>query len=94
MKRILAFTLIPLAVLACAGPQINVEEEVEEETKTYSLDLQQPENSTVWTLEADKTYYIKFKSVLKDTEKEHILDYMEYCAKEVYDNPRESEDIW
>ena len=45
-------------------------------------------------MEADKTYYIKFKSVLKDTEKEHILDYMEYCAKEVYDNPRESEDIW
>ena len=48
MKRILAYTLIPLAVLACAGPQINVEEEVEEETKTYSLDLQKPENSTVW----------------------------------------------
>ena len=63
MKRILAFTLIPLAVLACAGPQINVEEEVEEETKTYSLDLQQPENSTVWTLEADKTYTFSWQAV-------------------------------
>ncbi|MCR5821232.1 MAG: fasciclin domain-containing protein [Bacteroidaceae bacterium] len=45
-------------------------------------------------MEPDVTYYIKFKSVLEDTEKEHILDYMEYCSKEVYDNPNESEDIW
>ena len=45
-------------------------------------------------MDPDKTYYIKFKSVLDDVEKEHILDYMEYCAKEVYDNPEESEDIW
>lgn len=45
-------------------------------------------------MDPDKTYYIKFKSVLDDKEKEHIMDYMEYCAKEVYDNPEESEDIW
>ena len=45
-------------------------------------------------MDPNKTYYIKFKTVLDDVEKEHILDYMEYCAKEVYDNPQESEDIW
>lgn len=45
-------------------------------------------------MDPDKTYYIKFKTVLEDKEKEHIMDYMEYCAKEVYDNPQESEDIW
>lgn len=45
-------------------------------------------------MDPEKTYYIKFKTVLDDTEKEHIMDYMEYCAKEVYDNPVESEDIW
>ena len=42
----------------------------------------------------DKVYYIKFKSVLDDVEKEHIIDYIEYCAKEVYDNPNEREDIF
>ena len=45
-------------------------------------------------MDPDKTYYIKFKTVLDDKLKEHIMDYMEYCAKEVYDNPQESEDIW
>ena len=45
-------------------------------------------------MDPDKTYYIKFKTVLDDKLKEHIMDYMEYCAKEVYDNPEESEDIW
>lgn len=39
-------------------------------------------------------YYIKFKSVLDDKLKEFFMDYIEYCAKEVYDNPNESEDIW
>ena len=45
-------------------------------------------------MKADKTYYIKFKSVLDDVEKEFYIDYIEYCAKEVYDNPVEAEDIW
>jgi hypothetical protein len=26
--------------------------------------------------------------------KEFYMDYMEYCAKEVYDNPETPEDIW
>ncbi|MBP5769759.1 MAG: fasciclin domain-containing protein [Bacteroidaceae bacterium] len=45
-------------------------------------------------MKPDVTYYLKFKSVLDDVEKEHYLDYIEYCSKEVYDNPNESEDIW
>jgi hypothetical protein len=45
-------------------------------------------------MEPNKDYYIKFKSVLDDELKEFFMDYIEYCAKEVYDNPEESEDIW
>lgn len=45
-------------------------------------------------MEADKTYYIKFKSVLDDEKKEFYFDYLEFCAKEVYDNPNQSEDKW
>ena len=42
----------------------------------------------------DKNYYIRFKSVLDAENKEFFMDYIEYVAKEVYDNPIESEDIW
>lgn len=42
----------------------------------------------------EKTYYLKFKSVLEDESKEFYMDYIEFCAKEVYDNPNEPEDIW
>ena len=45
-------------------------------------------------MKPDKNYYIKFKSVLEDDKKEFFMDYIEYVAKEVYDNPVESEDIW
>ena len=45
-------------------------------------------------MEPNKNYYIKFKSVLDDEKKEFFMDYIEYVAKEVYDNPEESEDIW
>lgn len=45
-------------------------------------------------MEPNKSYYIKFKSVLDDEKKEFFMDYIEYVAKEVYDNPEESEDIW
>jgi len=45
-------------------------------------------------MEANKTYYLKFKNVLQSTEKQFYIDYIEYCAKEVYDNPQEGEDIW
>ena len=46
------------------------------------------------TMDPDKTYYMKVKSVLDAEDKEFYMDYMEYCPKEVYDNPEEPEDIW
>ena len=42
----------------------------------------------------DKVYYVKFKNVLQDDSKQHYMDYLEFCAKEVYDNPMTPEDIW
>ena len=42
----------------------------------------------------EKTYYIKFKNVLDAEYAECFMDYLEWCSKEVYDNPEESEDIW
>ena len=46
------------------------------------------------TMDPDKTYYMKMKSVLDSDKKEFYMDYMEYCPKEVYDNPETPEDIW
>ena len=46
------------------------------------------------TMDPDQTYYIKFKTVMDDPTRYFYMDYMEYCAKEVYDNPEEQEDIW
>ena len=46
------------------------------------------------TLEADKTYYIRFKSVLDDNTRWFYMDYIELCPKAVYDNPYVPEDIW
>lgn len=46
------------------------------------------------TLDPDKTYYLKLKSVLDSDKKEFYMDYLEYCPKEVYDNPETPEDIW
>ena len=46
------------------------------------------------TLDPDKTYYMRVKSVLDSEEKEFYMDYMEFCPKEVYDNPEHPEDIW
>ena len=45
-------------------------------------------------MDANKTYYLRVKSVLDSDRKEFYLDYLEYCAKEVYDNPVEPEDVW
>ncbi len=42
----------------------------------------------------DKVYYLRFKNVLDDENKQHYMDYLEICAKEVYDNPMTPEDIW
>lgn len=46
------------------------------------------------TMDPDKTYYVKFKTVMDDDTRYFYMDYLEYCAKEVYDNPAEPEDIW
>lgn len=46
------------------------------------------------TLDPKETYYLKIKSVLDSDRKEFYMDYLEYCAKEVYDNPETPEDIW
>ncbi len=46
------------------------------------------------TLDPDKTYYIKLKSVLDSDRKEFYMDFIEYVAKEIYDNPEKPEDIW
>ena len=45
------------------------------------------------TLDPDKTYYLKMKSVLDTETSEFYMDYIEYCPKEIYDNPEEPEDI-
>ena len=46
------------------------------------------------TLDPNETYYIKLKSVLDADRKEFYMDFIEYCAKEIYDNPEKPEDIW
>lgn len=46
------------------------------------------------TMDPNETYYIKFKTVMDDDTRYFYMDYLEYCAKEVYDNPAEPEDIW
>ena len=45
-------------------------------------------------MDPDKTYYLRFKTVLDDPTREFYVDYLEYCPKEVYDNPETPEDIW
>ena len=45
-------------------------------------------------LQPHQNYYIRFQSVLDAEAKEFYMDYFEYVAKEVYDNPEELEDIW
>ena len=61
------------------------------------------ERATTYTLrhivsrqfvDADKTYYLRIKSVLVSDRKEFYMDYLEWVSKDVYDNPVEPEDIW
>ena len=43
----------------------------------------------------DVVYYMRFKTVQPDyTTKQLFVDYLEWCPKEVYDNPEHPEDIW
>ncbi len=45
-------------------------------------------------MDPDETYYIRFKTVLDNKLLFFYMDYMEYCSKDVYDNPESPEDIW
>ena len=45
-------------------------------------------------MKADETYYVRFKTVLDDASREFYVDFLEFCPKEVYDNPETPEDIW
>lgn len=42
----------------------------------------------------DVTYYLRFKTVQDYLEKQLFVDYLEWCPKEIYDNPEHPEDIW
>ncbi len=47
------------------------------------------------TLDPNKTYYVRFKSVQPDLSRPELyLDYFEYCPKEIFDSPEKPEDIW
>ena len=46
------------------------------------------------TMDPNETYYLRFKSVLKDQDLQFYMDFIEFCPKEIYDNPMEPEDIW
>ena len=46
-------------------------------------------------MQADVVYYMRFKTVQSNyTTKQLFVDYLEWCPKEVYDNPEHPEDIW
>lgn len=45
-------------------------------------------------LEANKTYYLRFKSALDDTNTEFFFDYIELVPSEIYANPTKLEDEW
>lgn len=48
---------------------------------------------TVAQMEANKTYYLRFKSALEDREAQFFVDYFEFVPSSVY-NGSDSEDIW
>ena len=45
------------------------------------------------TMDPNEQYYLRFRSCI-DSPKEFYIDYIEYCPKEIYDNPITPEDIW
>jgi uncharacterized surface protein with fasciclin (FAS1) repeats len=48
---------------------------------------------TVATMDADQTYYLRFKSALKKSDSQFFMDYFEYVPTTVYNGAQE-EDIW
>ena len=45
-------------------------------------------------VEAGKQLYLRFENALDNDNKQFFFDYIEWCPKEVYDNPETPEDIW
>ena len=45
-------------------------------------------------MDPNETYYLRAKSVLDSDKTEFMMDILEICPKEVYDNPENPEDIW
>lgn len=45
-------------------------------------------------MDADTHYYMRFKTVQDSYSKQLFLDYLEWCPKEIFDNPETPEDIW
>lgn len=45
-------------------------------------------------LEAEKNYYLRFKTVLESDKKEFFFDYIEICPKSIYANQNVPEDEW
>ena len=45
-------------------------------------------------MDPEKVYYLRFKACLDLPERYIVFDYLEYCSKEVYDNPNTPEDVW
>ena len=46
------------------------------------------------TLSKDKTYYLRFKSVMESSETQFMMDYFEFVPTEIVNNPTNPEDIW
>lgn len=46
------------------------------------------------TMDSDKTYYLKVKSLLDEINLLFYMDYIEFCPESVYDSPEKPEDIW
>jgi hypothetical protein len=45
-------------------------------------------------MEPEKTYYIRFKTVLDASQKQFVIDNFEIVPKSVYNSPIKSEDKW
>lgn len=48
---------------------------------------------SVENLDADQTYYLRFKSALRKTDAQFFLDYFEFVPTQIYNGPQ-PEDIW
>lgn len=45
-------------------------------------------------VKAGQQLYLRFENALESDDKQFFFDYIEWCPKEVYDNPETPEDIW